>query len=152
MARDLIKDCGLRPSSLPVLAAVAVLLSACGGAATSDSGETGLHVAFVVPQDGMAEITSVFFKVTNDLGEAREALFSLEEEPLLCLLDRSFAGFACTDWLVRLEPGDYTVTATPLKTGGSPSDLFVVAQGGASVLPGMTTELVLTWARKHGAH
>ena len=152
MVKDLIKDCGLRRSSLPVLAAVAVLLIACGSAATGDRGETGLHVALVVPQDGMAEITGVFFEVTNDLGEAREALFSLEEEPFLCLLDRSFVGFACTDWLVRLEPGDYTVTATPLKKGGSPSDLFVVAQGGASVLPGMTTELVLTGARKHGAH
>jgi hypothetical protein len=149
MAKNLIKSCGLRRSSVPVLAVAAVLLIACGSASTGEGGETGLHVALVIPQDGMAEVTGVFFEVTNDLGEMREALFSLEEEPFLCLLDRGFEGHACTDWLVRLEPGDYMVVATPLKTGGSPSELFAVARGGTSVLPGMTTELVLTGPRIH---
>jgi hypothetical protein len=38
------------------------------------------------------------------------------------------------------------VAATPLKKGGSPSDLFAQARGGASVFAGMITELVLTGA------
>lgn len=105
---------------------------------------TGLHVALAVPHDAKAEVTGVHFEVTNSLGEARDAIFSLEEEPLPGLLSPDLEGHPFTDWLVRLEPGVYTVAATPLKQGGSPSDRFARARGAASVFAGMTTELVLT--------
>ena len=124
-------------------AAFSVLLIACGCAATDEGAVTGLHVALAVPHNAEAEVTGVLFEVTNDLGEARYAIFSLEEEPLPGLLGPDLVGHPFTDWLVRLEPGDYTVAATPLKRGGSPSDLFAQARGGASVFAGMTTELVL---------
>lgn len=139
-----------KPLSVSVLvsvlagAAFSVLLIACGGGSTDEGGVTGLHVALAVPHDARAEVTGVFFEVTNNLGEARHAIFSLEEETLPGLLGPDLAGYPFTDWLVRLEPGDYTVAATPLKKGGSPSDLFAQARGGASVFRGMTTKLVLT--------
>jgi hypothetical protein len=125
-------------------AAFSVLLIGCGGASTDEGGVTGLHVALIVPHDAKAEVTGVHFEVTNDLGEALDAIFSLEEEPLPGLLGAALAGHPFTDWLVRLEPGDYTIAATPLKRGGSPSDLSVQARGSASVFRGMVTELVLT--------
>lgn len=135
-----------KPILVSVLAGAAfsVLLIACGGASTDEGGVTGLHVALAVPHDAKTEVHGVLFEVTNNLGEARHAIFSLEEEPLPGLLGPDLAGHPFTDWLVRLEPGDYTVAATPLRKGGSPSALFAQARGGASVFPGMTTELVLT--------
>lgn len=125
-------------------AAFSVLLIACGSASTDEAGVTGLHVALAVPHDAKAKVTGVFFEVTNDLGDVRHAIFSLEDETLPGLLGPDLAGHPFTDWLVRLEPGAYTVAATPLKKGGSPSDPFAQARGDAWVFAGMTTELVLS--------
>jgi len=134
------------PLSVSLLAGAAfsVLLIACGGASTDEGDVSGLHVALAFPHDAKTEVTGVLFEVTNNVGEARHAIFSLEEETLPGLLGPDLAGHPFTDWLVRLEPGDYTVAALPLQKDGSPSDLFAQARGGASVFPGMTTELVLT--------
>jgi hypothetical protein len=148
-ARFQFNESGLGPGlgvSVLVGAAFSVLFIACGGASTDEGGVTGLHVALAVPHDAKGEVTGVFFEVTNNLGEARHAIFSLEEETLPRLLGPDLAGHPFTDWLVRLEPGAYTVAATPLKKGGSPSDLFAQARGRASVFAGMITELVLTGA------
>ncbi|MDH3725916.1 MAG: hypothetical protein OER77_00155 [Myxococcales bacterium] len=143
-----------KPISVSVLAGAAfsVLLIACGGASTDEGGVTGLHVALAVPHNAKAEVSGVHFEVTNNLGEARHAIFSLEEEPLPGLLGPDLAGQPFTDWFVRLEPGDYIVAATPLKKGGSPSDLFAQARGGASVFSGMTTALVLTGRPARGTN
>ena len=145
MAENLHQGGGFRWGAVSVLALAGLILG-CGDASVESGGETGLHVALVVPRDA-TEITSVFFEVRNNLGEVRQALFSLEEEPFLCLIDPGFAGHACADWLVRLEPGDYAVAATPLTTGGAPSHSFAPARGIASVFPGATTEIVLSGSR-----
>ena len=126
-----------------LLAVALVLVLGCGSPTVEESGVTGLHVAFLVPQENMSEVAGVLFEVRDEVGQAREALFSLEDDPAVCLLGPDFSGQACTDWLVRLAPGEYTVTATPLDAHGSPSTRFAVAQGGASVLPGITSEIVL---------
>ncbi len=135
-----------KPNGVSVLAGAAfsVVLFACSGASTDEAGDTGLHVALAVPRDAKAEVTGVFFQVTNSLGHARHAIFSLEEETLPGLLGPDLAGHPFTDWLVRLEPGAYTVVATPLKKGGSPSELFAEARSDAWVSAGTVTEIVLT--------
>lgn len=134
------------PNGVSALAGAmfSVLLIACGDASTDETRVTGLHVALAVPPHAQSEVAAVFFEVTNELGAARHAIFSLEEDTLPGLLGPDLAGHPFTDWLVRLEPGAYTVVATPLRNGGSRSRLLAQARSDAWVFGGMTTELVLT--------
>lgn len=125
--------------------------SGCGSDRTgADDGPSGRLAAALSTGSQAHDVTAIHFKVVEGgepcgSGAIVESIEALQTEGLSAALLAPGAGNAhpFADSLFVLEPGNYTVCATPLDSNGHPSRECEEAAEDAEVTEGATTEIVL---------